>query len=129
FYSAEDADSVPPEDASNPHAHKTEGAFYLWTQAELEALLADDFDAFRYRFGIRPDGNAPEDPHGEFTGKNLLYVASSLEEVAARTGRTREEVEASLHRARMTLFETRLSRPRPHLDDKVLTGWNGLMLS
>ena len=129
FFSAEDADSVPPEDAANPHAHKTEGAFYLWTQGELEALLKDDFDVFRYRFGIRPDGNAPEDPHGEFTGKNLLYVASSIEEVATRTGKTREEVDAALQRARMALFQARLSRPRPHLDDKVLTGWNGLMLA
>jgi uncharacterized protein len=129
FFSAEDADSVPPEDASNPHAHKTEGAFYLWTQAELEPLLKEDFDIFRYRFGIRPDGNAPEDPQGEFTGKNLLYVASTLEEVAQRTGRSREEIEDSLQRSRMTLFQARLSRPRPHLDDKVLTGWNGLMLA
>jgi uncharacterized protein len=129
FFSAEDADSVPPEDASNPHAHKTEGAFYLWTQAELEALLKDDFEVFRYRFGIRPDGNAPEDPQGEFTGKNLLYVASTLEEVAQRTGVSPDAARASLQRSRMTLFHARLSRPRPHLDDKVLTGWNGLMLA
>jgi len=129
FFSAEDADSVPPEDASNPKAHKTEGAFYLWTQTELQALLKDDFDVFRDRFGIRPDGNAPEDPQGEFTGKNLLYVASTVEEVAQRTGKSREEVDASLQRSRMRLFQERLSRPRPHLDDKVLTGWNGLMLA
>ena len=129
FFSAEDADSVPPEDAGNPKAHKTEGAFYLWTQRELEEMLKDEFEVFKQRFGIRPDGNAPEDPQGEFTGKNLLYVASSLEDVAARTGRTVEEVDASLQRSRITLFQTRLSRPRPYLDDKVLTGWNGLMLA
>jgi len=128
FFSAEDADSVAPEIAADPHAHKTEGAFYLWTQQELEALLTDDFEIFRQRFGIRPDGNAPDDPQGEFTGKNLLYVASSLEDVATRVGKTSDEVEASLQRSRMLLFQTRLSRPRPHLDDKVLTGWNGLML-
>jgi uncharacterized protein YyaL (SSP411 family) len=129
FFSAEDADSVPPEDASNAHAHKMEGAFYLWTQSELEALLRDDFEIFRHRFGIRPDGNAPEDPHGEFRGKNLLYVSSAIEELADRTGKSRDEVEAALQRARMTLFQARLLRPRPHLDDKVLTGWNGLMLA
>jgi uncharacterized protein YyaL (SSP411 family) len=129
FFSAEDADSVPPEHAADPKAHKTEGAFYLWTESELHALLRDDFEVFRYRFGIRPDGNAPEDPHGEFTGKNLLYVASSIEEVADRTGKSRDEVNASLQRSRMALFQERLSRPRPHLDDKVLTGWNGLMLA
>jgi uncharacterized protein len=129
FFSAEDADSVPPEHAADPKAHKTEGAFYLWTHAELQTLLKDDFDVFRYRFGIRPDGNAPDDPHGEFTGKNLLYVASSIEEVSERTSISRDEVDASLQRSRMVLFQERLSRPRPHLDDKVLTGWNGLMLA
>ena len=129
FYSAEDADSIPPEAAGQPDAHKMEGAFYLWTESELRVLLNDDFEPFRYRFGIRPDGNAPEDPHGEFTGKNLLYVASSVEEVATRTGQSREAVEASLQRARTALFQVRLQRPRPHLDDKVLTGWNGLMLT
>ena len=130
FFSAEDADSVPPEEASNPHAHKTEGAFYLWTQGELEALLKDDFEVFRHRFGIRPDGNAPEDPQGEFTGKNLLYVASTIEEVAQRNRHVAStKSSASLQRSRMTLFQARLSRPRPHLDDKVLTGWNGLMLA
>src|SRR6185503_21372201 len=75
------------------------------------------------------DGNAPEDPQGEFTGKNLLYVASSIDEIAEKTGKPRDDVEAALHRARMTLFKVRLDRPRPYLDDKVLTGWNGLMLA
>ena len=135
FFSAEDADSVPPEEAANPHAHKTEGAFYLWTQAELDQLLGGPEDdartaeIFKMRFGIRSDGNAPEDPQGEFTGKNLLYVASSIDEIAEKTGKPRDDVEAALHRARMTLFKVRLERPRPYLDDKVLTGWNGLMLA
>ena len=83
----------------------------------------------RQRSGFDPNGNAPEDPQGEFTGKNLLYVASSVEELAERTGRTADEIQSMLARARMTLFQARLSRPRPHLDDKVLTGWNGLMLA
>jgi uncharacterized protein YyaL (SSP411 family) len=132
FFSAEDADSIPPDEASNPRAHKTEGAFYLWTQAELDQLLGgseEDAQIFKMRFGIRADGNAPEDPQGEFTGKNLLYVASTIEEIAEKTGKSRDEVEATLHRARMTLFKARLARPRPYLDDKVLTGWNGLMLA
>src|SRR6185436_16604261 len=107
FFSAEDADSVPPENAADPHAHKTEGAFYLWTQTELEQLLggpeddAQTAEIFKMRFGIRRDGNAPEDPQGEFTGKNLLYVACSIEEIAEKTGRSRDDVEAALYRARM----------------------------
>jgi uncharacterized protein YyaL (SSP411 family) len=129
FFSAEDADSVPPEDEQEPHPLKKEGAFYLWTDAELDQWLGEDAQIFKTRFGIRPDGNAPEDPQGEFTGKNLLYVAGSIEEIAEKTGKSKDEVEAALHRARMVLFKARLARPRPYLDDKVLTGWNGLMLA
>ena len=86
FYSAEDADSVPPEQAGAASAHKTEGAFYLWRADEVDALLGDDAPIVKRRFGIEPDGNAPSDPQQEFTGKNLLYVARSVDELAAETG-------------------------------------------
>jgi uncharacterized protein YyaL (SSP411 family) len=129
FLSAEDADSLPPEQAGRPNAHKTEGAFYLWQQSELETLLGDDAEIFTLRFGILPNGNAPHDPQGEFTGKNLLYAAKSIEDIAAATGRSPADVRASLGRSRIVLFEARVQRPRPHLDDKVLAGWNGLMLA
>jgi uncharacterized protein YyaL (SSP411 family) len=128
FYSAEDADSVPPEAAGTPAAHKSEGAFYLWTASELRALGGDG-DIVAARFGVEEGGNAPFDPQGEFTGKNLFYVARSVDDVASRTGQTPEAVVAALDRARLRLFELRLSRPRPHLDDKVLTAWNGLMIA
>jgi uncharacterized protein len=127
FYSAEDADSLPPE--SGGHGHKMEGAFYLWTDAEVGQLLGDDADIARLRFGIRPAGNAPQDPQGEFTDKNILYIAKSLDDGAERAGRSRDAVEDSLRRARMALFEARLKRPRPQLDDKILAAWNGLMLA
>ena len=55
-------------------------------------------------FGIRPDGNAPEDPQGEFTGKTTCTCSSALEEMADRLGKTREEVESSLQRARHDAF-------------------------
>ena len=129
FYSAEDADSVPPELAGSPDAHKTEGAFYIWSDDEIGALLATDADVVRRRFGIEKDGNAPQDPQGEFTGRNLLYVAQPVEEVAARTGLSVTDVTEALARTRVTLFEARQKRPRPHLDDKVLTAWNGLMIA
>jgi hypothetical protein len=127
FQSAEDADSVPPEGPST--AEKKEGAFYLWTDAELDALLGEGARIARLRFGILPDGNAPHDPQQEFTGKNLLYVARSIEEIAGETGKPASEVEDSLARARLRMFEARLGRPRPHRDDKVLTAWNGLMIA
>jgi uncharacterized protein YyaL (SSP411 family) len=129
FYSAEDADSIPPEQAGSPGAHKSEGAFYIWSDDDIGRLLGDGADVARRRFGIEKDGNAPQDPQGEFTGRNLLYVAQSVEDVAARTGRSATEVIEALGRIRATLFEARKGRPRPHLDDKVLTAWNGLMIA
>ena len=124
FHSAQDADSLPPEGGA-----KKEGAFYIWSDAEIGTLLGDDAGIVRARFGIRPDGNAPQDPQGEFTGQNLLYTAHSVEEVAAASGRSAEEVVAVLGRARQILFDARATRARPHLDDKVLTSWNGMMIA
>ncbi len=129
FYSAEDADSIPPEQASHPDAHKMEGAFYIWRDEEIAEALGTNADLFRLRFGILPDGNAPFDPQGEFTRKNLLYTARPIEELASMTGRSADEIAASLTVARRTLLEVRGRRPRPHLDDKVLTAWNGLMMA
>jgi uncharacterized protein len=128
FHSAEDADSVPPEEADEANAHKKEGAFYLWRADEIDALLGDDATVVNLRFGIEPDGNAPHDPQQEFTGKNLLYVAHSIDDIVRQTGKSSADVVDILHRARMRLYHVRLERPRPHRDDKVLTAWNGLMI-
>ncbi len=132
FYSAEDADSVAPGGDGDGDAgalEKREGAFYVWTAAEIDRLLGDDADVVRRRFGIEDGGNAPADPQGEFVGQNLLYVAQSVEDVAARSGQPVEDVMAALARARRVLFEARALRMRPHLDDKIITAWNGLMIA
>jgi uncharacterized protein YyaL (SSP411 family) len=129
FYSAEDADSVPPEEAGNPKARKMEGAFYIWRDEEIGEALGPDADVFRLRFGVQPDGNAPFDPQNEFTHKNLLYTARSIDEIASMTGAPPVEIATALARARTVLRDVRARRPRPHLDDKVLTAWNGLMIA
>jgi uncharacterized protein YyaL (SSP411 family) len=129
FYSAEDADSIPPEHAHQPHPHKMEGAFYVWRDAEIGASLGEDADIFRLRYGVLPDGNAPADPQAEFTGKNLLHTARPIEEIVSMTGSAADDVVAALARARTTLLSLREQRPRPHLDDKVMTAWNGLMIA
>ncbi len=128
FYAAEDADSLPSENAD----HKIEGAFFVWTNKEIEAALDDEAaNIFKEYYGVAPGGNAPSggDPHGEFKGQNILFVARSLENVAARVKKTPEEVAEVLLRARKTLFDLREKRPRPHLDDKIIVAWNGLMIS
>ena len=127
-YSAEDADSIPPELADDEHAHQMEGAFYIWTDEEVREVLGPDADVFRERYGVRPGGNAPFDPQNEFTNKNLLYTARPIADVASLTAHAAGEVEEILQRGRLQLLERRSKRPRPHLDDKVRTAWNGLMI-
>ena len=79
FYSAEDADSALAGDET----HHAEGAFYVWTQAELDAVLGADAAFFAAHFGAKPDGNVASDPQGEFTGKNILMQRQSLTQTAA----------------------------------------------
>lgn len=126
FYSAEDADSLPTDDSD----HKAEGAFYVWEDAEIRAILGEEeSEIFSYLYGVKPGGNAQNDPHNEFINKNILIQRFSLQEVAKRFNKTVEEISALVARAKAKLFEVRAKRPRPHLDDKVLTSWNGLMIS
>ncbi len=116
FYSAEDADSPDPENPS----HSGEGAFYIWRKSEIEEILGErDAAVFCASFGIKADGNVELDPHGEFTGRNILYEAAEEKEADREV----------LDRAKRTLFDMRSKRPRPHLDTKILTSWNGLMIS
>ena len=129
FYSAEDADSVPPVLAHEPSPRKAEGAFYIWGDEEIGKVAGHDADSVRLRYGILPDGNVPSDPQNEFTHQNILYAARALEDVAATTGRTAEDTDASVSRGRAALLAVRSTRPRPQLDDKVLTAWNGLMIA
>ena len=126
FYSAEDADSPSPE---NPK-EKKEGAFYLWSKDEIINVLGkEQGEIFCYYFGIEPKGNALADPRGEFTGRNILYIAHSLEETARHFKKNASEVEIIIKGAKEKLFTIRSKRPRPHLDDKILVDWNGLMIS
>jgi hypothetical protein len=74
-------------------------------------------------------GNVRNDPHHEFAGLNILFQSHTYEETAHHFDRDPAEVVAILTKAEETLFAVRAKRPRPHLDDKILTAWNGLMIS
>ena len=116
-------------DPAHPH-EKAEGAFYVWTRQELDALLGHpDAAVFSYRYGVETNGNVQNDPHGEFPGKNILFVAHSIAETAKRFAMTEAAAGEILSKAAGILMEQRSRRVRPHLDDKVLTAWNGLMIS
>jgi uncharacterized protein YyaL (SSP411 family) len=129
FYSAEDADSLSPDPA---HPHQGEGLFYVWSKQEIEAALgAQEAEIFAQYYGIELHGNAPEgsDPQEEFIGKNILIQRHSVKDLATSLHRTPEEITSILAESRATLFAIRAKRPKPHLDDKIITAWNGLMIS
>jgi uncharacterized protein YyaL (SSP411 family) len=122
FYSAEDADSLV--EASK--GEKREGAFYVWTAAEIEqALGTAAARTFDHYYGVEPNGNvSPDaDQQGEFHGRNILILRHDIPADANNAHRI------ALAAARQKLFEVRARRPRPSLDDKVLVAWNGLMIS
>ncbi|MDP8989432.1 MAG: thioredoxin domain-containing protein [Acidobacteriota bacterium] len=118
FYSAEDADSAA--DPADLH-HKSEGAFYIWRKQEIEASLGPRVaEMFCHRYGVEAGGNVEEDPHEEFRGANILYQAHAVDDAAARV---------ELQQASAKLLQIRSRRPRPLRDDKVLSSWNGMMIS
>src|SRR5437667_3213626 len=131
FFSAEDADS-PVAGIGDPGHRKTaEGAFYVWTKKEIDAALGDAADIFDFHYGVQAHGNAPEgsDPHDEFRGKNILIERHTIAQTAEHLKKSEKEIGESLAQSREKLFSIRAKRPRPHLDDKIIAAWNGLMIS
>ena len=127
FFSAEDADSLP--DGSSPV--KREGAFYVWSATEIGQILNPELAALcALAYGIRDEGNADpaSDPHGELEGTNTLFCALPVADLAVRLNRPEETILDMLVTVRDALFAQRALRPRPHLDDKIVCGWNGMML-
>ena len=127
FYSAEDADSL----LAHGKPEHGEGAFYVWTKTEIEGLLGAEAALFEKFYGVETDGNSPvgSDPMHEFTGKNTLIQRLTISDAAKLFKRTEAWIEISLNSSLEKLFTERVKRPKPHLDDKIITAWNGLMIS
>jgi hypothetical protein len=106
FCSSLDADS---DDGTG---HAEEGAFYVWSQHQIDDLLGDDAALFKQWYDVTSDGN--------WENKTILNRSAS--------GEAGHDVEARLGALRARLLEARAARPRPGLDDKVLADWNGLMI-
>src|SRR3954447_1178194 len=109
FYSSLDADS---------EGH--EGRYYVWDSGELDTLLGEDGRLLKIFWGVTAEGN--------FEGRNILFVPHDAEAVANAQGVTTHELRTAVERAQRILYEARERRVRPGLDDKILAGWNGLML-
>ena len=130
FFSTLDARSRQPasrRDDSEPDegedGENVEGAFYVWTPEEVDAVLDEPAASLaKERYGIRPGGNFER-------GTTVPTVAASVEELAAARDLSRDEVRETLVEARTALFDARESRPRPARDEKVLASWNGRVIS
>ena len=112
FYSAQDADSEGEE-----------GKYYVWKKQEIEDVLKDKkaSDLFCEYFNITEGGN--------FEGKNILNITSSLEYFSKKHNMSSTDLENFLDSQLSILYETRTKRIKPGLDDKILTSWNALMIS
>jgi uncharacterized protein YyaL (SSP411 family) len=128
FYSALDADSLVQK-SKTEHG---EGAFYVWTSAQMEHVLGKDTAAiFDFRCAVKPEGNVPsaQDIEGWLKEKNVLYEQHSLPETAQKFGRSEADTDRLLRDARQKLFVARSLRPHPPTDTKVITSWNGMIIS
>ncbi len=112
FYSATDADS-----------EGVEGKFFVWTPEEIRAVLDNDEEARRVcaYYDVTAAGN--------WEHKNVLHTAQSLDVVAKELGLSADELRHTIERAKPRLYAARARRIPPGLDDKVITAWNGMMIS
>lgn len=137
FFSGEDADSY----RQDGDADKIEGAFYAWTHDEVQTLFTENteqfldsgraLDIYCYYYGITEEGNVQpsSDPHGHLLGRNILRIRTTITETAKRYGVDPDLVKSILKKGNKILYTERCKRPRPHLDTKIITAWNGLALS
>ena len=117
FYSAQDADS-----------DGIEGQFYLWTLDELRAILSpDDAKVAQMLFNLREDGNCTL--HEGPPRANILHLTEFLPDLAAKWGGPEADLQVTKARIVRTIYEYRQSRIPPFKDDKILTDWNGLMIT
>ena len=112
LYSAQDADSEGEE-----------GKFYLWKKNEIESVIDDEnvTNIFCEHYGVTQGGN--------FEGKNILNVRVPIITLAKKYNKTPEQIAQILRDASAKLFAAREERVKPGRDEKILTSWNGLMIS
>jgi uncharacterized protein len=125
-------DSALDADSPAPNGKPSEGAFYVWTASEIERVLGKDTAAiFSFAYGVGSEGNVPQrqDVEGQLRGQNVLYKAHTIREMAAKFGKSEAEIGSRLDAARQKLLAVRAQRKRPPADTKVITSWNGMMIS
>ena len=111
FYSATDADS-----------EGVEGKFFVWTPEQIREVVGNEEDAKRFcaYYDITPEGN--------WEHHNIPNTPKNLDQVAQEVGCSQEELQQTLERVRPLIYQARLQRIPPGLDDKIITAWNGMMI-
>jgi uncharacterized protein len=111
FYSTQDADSEGEE-----------GKFFVWSPAEINQIIGDEAgEIFARMYDVSDMGN--------FEGKNILHSILTVEQAARLFKKRPEEIESMVANAKQKLFEVRDKRAKPFRDEKIITSWNGLMVS
>jgi uncharacterized protein YyaL (SSP411 family) len=118
FYSAEDAESEGEE-----------GRFYVWTAEEIRKTLGDKADLMIKVFNVSKEGNYEDEVAHRKTGYNILYLKKPLHALSEELDIPYKALHKSVEEARKRLFAVREQRIHPHKDDKILTDWNGLMMT
>lgn len=118
FYSAEDADS-----------EGVEGKFYYWRSDELKEILGLDYDSYSKYYSILPEGNFTEPHESMPDGRNILHSQINLDSMHSFENLTKFELSKKMRLLNDKLLLERNKRIRPHLDDKILVDWNGLLIA
>ena len=112
FYSSLDADS-----------EGVEGKFYIWTETELEEIIKDDalLETAKMYYSTEANGN--------WEHSNILHITEDPKKIANALSIDQKELDSRIDKVNAILLKAREKRIRPGLDDKILTGWNALMIS
>lgn len=114
FFSSEDAESSGKE-----------GAYYTWQKKEIEEILKEDSEVFVEMFNVAEEGNFKDEATNRKTGENVLYLEDTVEEFVDNRNISLEDIKSM----KKKLFEKRLKREKPKIDNKILTDWNSLMIT
>ncbi len=119
FFSAEDADSEGEE-----------GKFYVWSISEIREILPQtQAELFVEVYNLTEEGNYKDEATGQHTGKNIPHLTKSLKELATERNMDKDKLASELESIRQELMKEREKRVHPLLDDKILTDWNGLLIT
>jgi uncharacterized protein YyaL (SSP411 family) len=115
FYASQDADINMDDD----------GDYFTWSLNEARAVLTlEEADIAALYYDIGHVGEMHHDPT-----KNVLFVAASVQEIAAKTSKSEEEVQRLLESTKKKMYAARLQRPTPYVDKTIYVSWNAMAIS